>query len=87
MVSRLELKASRSVILGDGIILLFTLPWITSPIEAQICTANEIRQNMSEQETSEPLVGLCNRYHWATTYTRLMLLIAHSFYQSILYVI
>jgi len=86
LVSRLELEASRNVILSVGIMLLFSLPWIIASMLAQICNENLIVQAIGEEETTEPLVGQCSRYYWTTTYTRLILLIGHSLYQSVCYV-
>ncbi len=81
IVSRIELEATRNVIVSVGMLLLFTLPWIISSVLGMICQRNVIQQAMDENKTAEALVEQCNRYRWASTYTRL-LLIAHCIYQS-----
>jgi len=87
LVSRLELEASRNVILSVGIMLLFSLPWIIASILAQMCNdENVIHHAIGEEKATEPLVGKCTRYYWVTMYTRLILLIGHSLYQSVCYV-
>jgi len=89
MVSRLELEATQNVILSVGLLLLFALPWIISSISALICHGNVVRQVMNDEEgkPEASAVGQCSPYYWAISYTRLILLIAHSIYQSICYVI
>ena len=84
MVSRLELAATRNVILSVGIMLLFTSPWIITSVLAEICnTGYFISWAKDEGEAREPFVEQCSPYFWATSYTRLILLIGHSIYQSI----
>lgn len=51
MVSRLELEATRNVILVVGVVLLFSSPWIVSSFLSLICNANVIHQTMSEEAT------------------------------------
>jgi len=87
MVSRLELEATRNVMLNVGLLLLFASTWITSVALTMICQANIIRMNIDEEETSKAVVEQCSSYQWAISYTRLILLIAQSIYQSICYVI
>ena len=88
MVSRLELEATRNVILSVGIMLLFTSPWIITSVLAEICnTGYFISWAKDEGEAREPFVEQCSPYFWATSYTRLILLIGHSIYQSIFSVI
>jgi len=86
MVSRLELEATRNVILDVGIFLLFSTPWIITSVLAQICNGNVMHQAMSEEETTKALLGQCSRYYWALSYTRLVLMIGHSVYQFACYV-
>jgi len=83
MVNRLELEAIRNVIISVGVMLLFTSPWIITSFLAQICYGNIIRQVMSENETTEPLIEEWNPYFWAISYSRLILLTGHSIYQSL----
>ena len=80
MVSRLELEATQNVILSVGLLLLFALPWIISSISALICHGNVVRQVMNDKEgkPEASAVGQCSPYYWAISYTRLILLIAHS---------
>jgi len=87
MVSRLELEATRNVVLNVGIFLLFSLPWIISSVLAQICNAYTIHKSMSEDDAAAALVGQCSRHYWALSYTRLILLIGHSIYQLVCYVL
>jgi len=42
-----------------------------------------MRSGMGDEEITEPFLGQCNWHHWAISYTRLILLIGHSIYQSI----
>ncbi len=55
MVSRLELEATRNVIISVGIMLLFTLPWIIAlaSISAEICRKNHIRPRIRDEEITE----------------------------------
>jgi len=87
MVSRLELEATRNVMLNVALLLLFALTWITSVALTMICQAKIIHMDMDEEETSKAVVEQCSPYHWAISYTRLILLIVHSIYQSMCYVI
>lgn len=90
MVSRLELEATHhNMILSIGHLLLFALPWIISSMLALICHWNVARQvKNGEEKQSEAVVEQCSSYYyWAITYTRLILLVAHSIYLSICYVI
>jgi len=87
MVSRLELEATRNVMLNVALLLLFALTWITSVALTIICQAYTIDKDMNEEQKSKAVVEKCSPYHWAVSYTRLILLIAHSIYQSICYVI
>lgn len=87
MVSRLELEATQNVILSVGLILLFVFLWIISSILALICHVNFVRQALgNEEEKAARGVEQCSPYYWAISYTRLILLIAHSIYQSVCYV-
>lgn len=83
MVSRLELEATRNVILIVGIILLFSSPWIVSSVLSLICNANVINQAKSEELTAKALVEQCSPYYWAISYTRLIILIGHTVYQIV----
>jgi len=83
LVSRLELEATRNVILSVGICLLFFSPWFVCCVLSLICNASVIRQGMSKEETEEALVEQCSIYYWAISYTRLILLIGHTIYQFI----
>jgi len=87
MVSRLELEATRNVMLNVGLLLLFSSTWITSVVLTMICQAYTINQDMDEEQKSKAVVEHCSLYHWAISYTRFILLIAHSIYQSISYII
>jgi len=87
MVSRLELEATRNVMLHVGLLLLFASSWITSVVSTMICQAFTVNMDMDEEQKSKAVVEKCSPYHWAISYTRLILLIAHSIYQSISYVI
>jgi len=88
MVSRLELAATRNVILSVGIMLLFTLPWIISSILSLICNASVIHQAVmdSKEKSDKALVEQCSRYYWADSYTRFIYLIGHCIYQFFCYV-
>lgn len=83
MVSRLELEATRNVILSVGILMLFSSPWIVSFVLSLVCNARVVHQTMGGEATAEALVEQCSRYHWAISYTRLTLLIGHTFYQFV----
>jgi len=89
MVSRLELEATRNVILNVGLLLLVASTWMTSTASTLICQAYTISTNKytDEEQKSKAVVEQCSPYHWAISYTRFILLIAHSIYQSICYVI
>ena len=89
MVSRLELEATRNVMLNVGLLLLIASTWITSTGLTLICQAYTISTNkyLDEEQKSKVIVEQCSPYHWAISYTRFILLIAHSIYQSICYVI
>jgi len=87
MVSRLELEATRNVMLNVGLLLLFASTWITSIALTMICQANIIHMDMDEEQKFKAVVDQCSPYQWAISYTRLILLIAQSIYQSICYVI
>jgi len=87
MVSRIELEATRNVMLNVGLLLLFASTWITSIALTMICQAYTIDKDMDEEQKSKAVVEQCSPYHWAISYTRFILLIAHSIYQSICYVI
>ncbi len=86
IVSRLELEATRNVVFGVGIMLLFSLPWIVSCILSMTCNANaDSNQPLGEEETTKILIGRCGRYYWATSYTKLLSLIGHFIYQFVCY--
>ncbi len=87
MVSRLELEATRNVMLNVGLLLLFSSSWITSIVLTMICQAYTIDKDMDDEQKSKAVVEQCSPYHWAISYTRLILLMAHSIYQSICYLI
>jgi len=87
MVSRLELEATRNVMLNVGLLLLFASTWIISIVLTMICQAYTINQDMNEEQKPKAVVEQCSPYHWAISYTRFILLIAHSIYQSICFVI
>jgi len=87
MVSRLELEATRNVMLNVGLLLLFASTWITSIALTMICQAYTIHQDMDDEQKLKAVVEQCSPYHWAISYTRLILLMAHSIYQSICYLI
>ncbi len=89
MVSRLELEATRNVILNVGLLLLVASTWMTSTASTLICQAYTISTNKytDEEQKSKAVVEQCSPYHWAISYTRFILLIAHSIYQSICFVI
>jgi len=87
VVSRLELKATRNVMLIALLILLFASTWITSIALTMICQLNVINDDMDEEQKYKAVVEQCSLYHWAISYTRFISLIAHSIYQSIGYVI
>jgi len=57
MVSRLELMATRNVILSVGIMLLFPLPWVISSALSLICSATVIHKSFNEEEaTTGPIL-------------------------------
>lgn len=76
-VSRLEFEATRNVTLGMCSLLMFATPWIISTILMMICQRN-LDYSMVMEE--------CINYQWAVWYTK-ELLIIHSIYQSIFYLV
>jgi len=88
IVSRLELEATRNVVLSIGIFLLFSSPWIISSVLAHLCNGRVIQKtNMSEdEEMTEARLNQCSLYYWAISYSRLIYLIGHFLYQFFCYV-
>ena len=88
IVSRLELEATRNVVLSIGIFLLFSSPWIISSVLAHICNGSVSQKTkMSEgEEMAEGRVDQCSRYYWAISDSRLIYLIGHFLYQFFCYV-
>ena len=84
MVSRLELEATRNVILGVATLLICCIPWVISTIITMVCQGNVIKLGLSADETTVMLYEQCSRYEWASSYTR-EILVAHSIYQSVFY--
>jgi len=79
LVSRLELEATRKVVLSVGIFLLFSLPWIVASVSTLICNASVIHQTIViGEESTEPLIAQCSLYNWALSYARLIFLIGRS---------
>ncbi len=87
MVSRLDLEATRNVIISVGLLLLFASTWIISSILALNCHGNVSHSAMDEEETAEAVVTQCGRYYWAISYTKMMQLVALSIYQSVSFMI
>jgi len=77
---------TQTVILSVGLLLIFTSTWIISSILALNCHGNVIHLAMDEEETAEAVVEQCGRYYWPISYTRMVQLVALSFYQSVSYV-
>ncbi len=90
VVSRLELEATRNVVLSVGIFLLFSSPWIISSVLAHICNGNIIQNKAiyisEDKTTTEAHVEQCSRYYWAISYSRLIYLIGHFMHQFFCYV-
>jgi len=85
-VSRMELEATRNVILSVGIMVLFSLPWIISSVLSLICNASVIHQALGEEETTKSLVEQCSSYYLADSYSRFIYLIGHCIYHFFCYV-
>jgi len=77
IVSRLELEATRNVMLNVELSLLYASTWVTFIAFTMICQSSTINDDMNEEQKYKAIVEQCSSYHWAISYiTRFVSLIS-----------